>query len=77
MLTLTLQCEVPKERTLTVQLPDSVEPGLHELVMVLAPSSPSPAPDQAASIMKLAGSVPSFAAVDGVAWQRTQRDEWS
>lgn len=27
MYTVTLQCEIPEERTLTVKLPDSIQPG--------------------------------------------------
>lgn len=77
MLTLNIQCEVTAEHKVTLQLPEQVEPGPHELVLVI--DSPIAAENKASNrqtLMRLAGSVPAFATVDGVAFQRTLRDEW-
>lgn len=77
MLTLNIQCEVTAERQVILQLPEQVEPGPHELVLVI--DSPMVSGDKASNtqaLMRLAGSVPAFAAVNGVAFQRTLRDEW-
>ena len=35
MLSITLECEVSANRTLTLQLPESVQPGKHELLVVI------------------------------------------
>lgn len=35
MYAITLQCEIPEERTLVVKLPDSVQPGTHEVVVIV------------------------------------------
>ncbi|MBF0135697.1 MAG: hypothetical protein H7833_02810 [Magnetococcus sp. DMHC-1] len=77
MLTITVQCEVPVERTITVKLPDQIEPGIHDVVLVFDQSaSHRKIPDDAQNLMKLSGTVPSFARIDGVAWQRSLREEW-
>ncbi|MBF0177898.1 MAG: hypothetical protein HQL63_13775 [Magnetococcales bacterium] len=34
MLTITVQCKVPWERTITVKLPDQVKPGTHNVVLM-------------------------------------------
>ncbi len=77
MLTMNIQCEVSPERTVTLQLPDQVQPGRHELVLVVdaAPAAESLC-GEAEGLMKLAGSVPAFGNLDGVALQRALRDEW-
>ncbi|MEO5348676.1 MAG: hypothetical protein H7836_03400 [Magnetococcus sp. YQC-3] len=77
MLAITIQCEVPQERTITVRLPDQVEPGTHELVLVFNQSTSVQAvPGHLQDLMQLSGAVPAFATVDGVVWQRSLRDEW-
>jgi hypothetical protein len=77
MLAITIQCEVPQERTITVRLPDQVEPGAHELVLVFNQSTSGQAvPGHVQDLMKLSGAVPAFSTVDGVVWQRSLRDEW-
>lgn len=77
MLAITLQCEVPPERTITVKLPDQIEPGLHQLVLVFEPHAAArPASSEVNQLMRFAGTIPAFATIDGVAWQRSLRDEW-
>ncbi len=43
MLSIALKCEVPPSRTITLSLPEEIEPGEHELVLVIDPER-SPAP---------------------------------
>ncbi len=75
MLTMKIHCDVAADRTVTVKLPEQVEIGRHELVLVVdAPSETAP-PDTA-DLMALSGSVPAFANLDGVAYQRALREEW-
>jgi hypothetical protein len=77
MLTMTIKCTVTSERTITVSLPAEVEPGPHELVIVLDKiASPETQDSGGASLIRLAGSVPSFASLDAMAYQRSLRDEW-
>lgn len=77
MYAITLQCEIPEERTLVVKLPDSVQPGTHEVVVIVdeveARSSRS---GQTGALMRFAGAIPGLADVDGVAVQRAMREEW-
>ena len=35
MYAMTLQCEIPEERTLVVKFPDSVQPGTHEVMVIV------------------------------------------
>lgn len=77
MLAMTLQGEVTPERTVTVKLPDHIKPGWHELVVILDQDDPRERLQSLDDIIKISGEVPSFATLDGVAWQRKLRDEWS
>lgn len=74
MYAVTLQCEIPEERTLVVKLPDSIEPGPHE-VMVIVDAAVS-APAGMGSPMRFAGAIPALGGVDAVAAQRAMREEW-
>ena len=76
MYAVTLQCEIPEERTLIVKLPDSIQPGTHEVMVIIdevEAKSPRPVPRE---LMRFAGSIPSLADVEGVAAQRAMREEW-
>lgn len=43
MLSIAFKCEVPSSRTITLNLPEEIEPGEHELVLTIDPK-PSSAP---------------------------------
>ena len=76
MYAVTLQCEIPEERTLIVKLPDSIQPGTHEVMVIIDEvEAKSPRPVQG-GLMRFAGSIPSLADVKGVAAQRAMREEW-
>lgn len=77
MYAMTLQCEIPEERTLVVKLPDSIQPGTHEVMVIIdeVEAKPSRA-GQAGGLMRFAGAIPSLANVDGVAVQQAMREEW-
>jgi hypothetical protein len=79
MLTLKLACDVLPNRQVTIQLPPSVQPGHHEIVIVLDKTS-----DQAATsdtniscLMQFSGAVRAFLAVDGMDYQNKVRAEWN
>ncbi|MBF0553609.1 MAG: hypothetical protein HQK96_03525 [Nitrospirae bacterium] len=78
MLTMRIQCNVPHDRTITLKLPDQVEPGQHELVLVVDKTGhEEDIVTNAEKLMQLSGAVPAFSGVDGVKYQRSLRDEWS
>ena len=71
---------VNQERIITIALPHDISPGKHRIVLVIddAPSDDkSTAIDDAPQLMRMAGQVTAFNAIDDpVAWQQQQRDEW-
>lgn len=77
MYAMTLQCEIPEERTLVVKLPDSIQPGTHEVMVIVdeVEAKPSRA-GQGGGLMRFSGAIPSLANVDGVAVQQAMREEW-
>jgi|CXWL01.1.fsa_nt_gi hypothetical protein len=77
MYAVTLQCVVPEERTLTVRLPDSIQPGAHEVMLIIdeAVARPTLAVAQG-GLMQFSGTAPSLAGVDGLAAQQALRAEW-
>lgn len=79
MLTLNIDCEVMPDRMVTFKLPESVRPGLHELVIVLEENEPAQdkTTSTAQTLMQLAGSVMAFRQVDGLEYQREVRSEWN
>lgn len=76
MYTVILQCEIPEERTLTVKLPDSIQPGMHEVMVIVDEVRAKPAWAGKGEPMRYAGAIPAFAEVDGLAAQRVMREEW-
>lgn len=76
MYALTLQCEIPDERTLTVKLPDSIQPGTHEVMVIIDEAEARVSHVVQGGLMRFAGSIPSLADVDGVAAQRAMREKW-
>ena len=79
MLTLNLACDVLPNRQVTIQLPFTVQPGHHEMVIVLDKTVDQHAQTQTniSRVMQLAGGVSAFSAVDGVAYQNQVRSEWN
>ena len=79
MLTLNLACDVLPNRQVTIQLPLTVQPGHHEMVIVLDKAANQHADTQTniGRLMQLAGGVSAFNAVDGVAYQNQVRAEWN
>jgi hypothetical protein len=76
MYSVTLQCEIPEERTLTVKLPDSIQPGTHEVMVIVDEAEARSSRVARGGLMRFAGAIPSFADADGVAVQQAMRGEW-
>lgn len=66
---------VTAERKVEVILPDSVQLGLVEMVIVLQPLSPTPQPVEVANRRNLFGFLP--IRIDPLEFERQVRDEWN
>lgn len=78
MKTLQIEVDIAEDRQLTIQLPEDVELGKHQVVVVIQPQDQKAEPMGAShDLSELAGQVKSFAGLDAVAWQRQMRDEWN
>ncbi len=76
MMSVKLHVEVSKEHTAWLRLPDEVQPGPHELVVVLASAEAAPAADNSAALQGLSGSVEVFQKIDPMQVQNRLRAEW-
>ena len=74
MLTLNIAYEVLPDRLITIQLPETVRLGRHELVIVLEEND---ADTNANALMKFAGTVAAFNGIDGAEYQKKIRSEWN
>ena len=79
MLTLNLAFDVLPNRQVTIQLPPSVQPGRHEMVIVLDKVSDQDGASETniCRMMQFSGVVSAFKAIDGVAYQNQVRSEWN
>lgn len=75
-MSLKLQVEVSEEHTAWLRLPDEVQPGAHELVVVLASAEATPPADNSVALQGLSGSVAGFKEIDPVQAQNRLRAEW-
>ena len=66
--------EVTQDRKVEITLPDSINPGMVEVVVVLQPLSET-GPVEKKKLPDLFGFLPKR--VDPVTFQRTLRDEWN
>lgn len=77
MRTFEAQVTVSADRRLMIELPEGVEAGSYQIVVVMNRSDEVQVEPQAGrGLNGLAGRVRSFAAVDAVSWQRQVRAEW-
>jgi len=77
VLSMTLEYEVPDDRTIIVKLPKAVQPGKHELIVVVneQPSALlSPEPLNADALNQLVGALRLME--DPLAFQQRLREEW-
>ena len=79
MITLNFAYDVLPDRQVIIQLPPTVQPGHHEMVIVLEKASdkePASATNMS-QLMQFSGAVNAFAAIDGVDYQNQARAEWN
>ena len=76
MLSITLECEVPVDRAVTLQLPESIQPGKHELLVVIDEQiAPTPTVVSNAEVLnQLTGTL--HLTEDPLAFQHRLREEW-
>ena len=77
MLSIALEYEVPPDRTIIIKMPNEVQPGRHELIVVIneQPSaSRLPEPGNAAALNQRAGTL--RLTEDPLAFQQRLREEW-
>lgn len=71
---------VNQEGIITIALPPDITPGKHRIVLVIDDATSddkSASIDDAPQLMRMAGQVAAFKAIeDPVAWQQQQREEW-
>ena len=79
MLTLNFACDVLPNRQVTIQLPPTVQPGHHEMVIVLDKTSDQEATSDTniSRLMQFSGAVNAFKTVDGMDYQNKVRAEWN
>ena len=79
MLTLKFAYDVLPNRQVTIQLPPTVQPGHHEMVIVLDETSGQEATSDTNSsrLMQFSGAVSAFTAIDGMDYQNKVRAEWN
>ncbi|KAI9130129.1 hypothetical protein [Acaryochloris sp. CCMEE 5410] len=77
MKTLQIEVDIDEDRQLTIQLPDDIELGKHQVTVVLNPQQHMDEPEGTNhQLNQLAGKIKSFAHLDAVGWQKQIRDEW-
>ena len=79
MLTFNFAYDVLPNRQVTIQLPSTVQPGHHEMVIVLDKATDQEAVAQTdiSRVMQFSGAVSAFKSIDGVAYQNQVRAEWN
>ena len=63
-----------QDRLITIKLPEEVNPGQHELVIIL--DQKTGRQTNAKKLMQFAGTIATFQKIDGLAYQREIRSEW-
>ena len=78
MVTITRTLDVPEDRTLVIQLPDTVPPGPHEVVVTISEDTAGriASSSNAEELMRFARTIPSLSRIDGLEYQRRMRAEW-
>lgn len=77
MLSVTLEYEIPQDRTITLKVPAEVQPGKHRLIVVIdeQPSAPRLLePGNADALNQLVGAL--HLTEDPLAFQQRLREEW-
>ncbi|MEQ1530935.1 MAG: hypothetical protein ABL925_16590 [Methylococcales bacterium] len=79
MLTLNIKYEVLSDRLVTIQLPETVSVGRHDLLLVLEEKAVDEniGDTNVNKLNQFVGTVSAFNGVDGVEYQKKVRSEWN
>jgi len=75
MRTIETQVNVTSDHQLYIQLPEDIEAGQYQVVIVMNPQKVD-TPSAKHNLNQLAGKITAFKNVDAVSWQQEIREEW-
>ncbi|BAZ43398.1 hypothetical protein NIES4102_03980 [Chondrocystis sp. NIES-4102] len=77
MRTIQTQVNIKSDRAvLNIQLPEDIEMGEYQVVIVMNPQKKTTVISLKHNINQLAGKITAFKNIDAVAWQQEIREEW-
>ncbi|MEM7591656.1 MAG: hypothetical protein AAF383_09085 [Cyanobacteria bacterium P01_A01_bin.83] len=76
MRTIQAQVNISRDRQLNVQLPEDIEAGQYQVVIVINPQTSVDSNPAKHNFNQLAGKIRAFKDIDAVAWQQEIRREW-
>ena len=76
MRTIQAQVNINSDRQLNIQLPEDIEAGQYQVVIVINSQSNENKTSPQHNLNQLAGKIKAFKDIDAVAWQQEIRREW-
>lgn len=76
MQTIQALVNITSDRQLNLQLPEDIEVGQYQIVIVMNPETEANKISPQQDINQLAGKITAFKNVEAVAWQQKTREEW-
>lgn len=76
MRTIQTQVNITSDRQLNLQLPEDIEAGEYQVVVVMNPQSDKNTNPPQHKLNQLAGKITAFKNLDAVTWQQEIREEW-
>jgi len=76
MRTIETQVNITSDHLLNVQLPEDIEEGQYQVVIVINPKAATDNTPPKHQLNQLAGKIEAFKDLDAVTWQQENRGEW-
>ena len=76
MRTIQAQVNISSDRQLNLQLPEDIEAGQYQVVIVINPQTPADDISKNHNLNQLAGKIKAFKDLDAVTWQQEIREQW-
>ena len=76
MRTIQTQVNIKSDRKLNIQLPEDIESGQYQVVIVINPQTSIDSNPARHNLNQLSGKITAFKNIDAVAWQQEIRREW-
>ena len=77
MQTIQTQVNIDSDRQLKIQLPEEIETGQYQIVIVMNPQATNNNSPTEHNLNQLAGKIAAFKNIDAVVWQQEVREEWN